>query len=50
MTKYVWKNHSLEQIIGDRSVVIQTRSKLRDNTCLIPNFEPRIVKAALDNE
>lgn len=44
------KNHSSKQIIGDRSVEVQTRTKLRDSTCLIVDFEPRTVKATLENE
>ena len=44
------KNHSPKQIIRYRSVRVQTRRKRREVTCLITNFEPRSIKATLDDE
>ena len=43
------KNDSTKNIITNISSSILTRSKLRDNMCLIADFEPRIVKVALEN-
>lgn len=43
-------NNSPKKIIRDRSIGVFTRSKIRDNSCSIANFEPRIVKDALNNE
>lgn len=50
LEKYVRRNHSPRRIIGDKNGRFMTRSKLKDNTCLISEFEPRIVKDALENE
>lgn len=44
------KNHSPKQIIGETSIGVLISSNLRDNTCLIVDFKPRIVKATLENE
>ena len=50
LAKYVRNNHSPKHIIGDKSAGVKTRSKLREGTCLIVDFEPRIVKTTLDDK
>lgn len=50
LAKYVRRHLSQNHIIGDKSVEVMTRSKLKDNTCLISDFEPRTVQDALENE
>ena len=49
LAEYVRRHHAPDQIIGDKSNGIMTRSKLK-GTCLLVEFEPRNVKDALKNE
>ncbi|GLJ08830.1 hypothetical protein SUGI_0096780 [Cryptomeria japonica] len=50
LVKYVRRNHATSQIIGDKDDPVMKRNKLRQNTCLISEFEPRIVKEAFNSE
>lgn len=50
LAKYVRRHHASSQIIGDTDDPVMTRNKLRQNTCLISEFESRIVKEAFNNE
>ena len=43
-------NHTRYQIIGDKYLGVITRNKLKNDTCLLCEFETRIVKDALENE
>ena len=49
LARYVKRHRAPDQIIGDKSDGIMTRSKLK-GTCLLVEFEPRNVKDVLDNE
>lgn len=50
LAKYVRRHHKPKQIIGDVESSVLTRKKLRNETCLLCEFEPKLVKDALDNE
>lgn len=50
LEKYVRRHHKPEQIIGDVESSIMTRRRLKDNACLLCEFEPKSIKDALDNE
>lgn len=50
LAKYVRRHHASSQIIGDKDDPVMTRNKLRQNTCLIFEFKPRIVKEAFNSE
>lgn len=50
LLRYVRLNHSEEQIIGDKNAGVQTRRKLRENSCLISTIEPKTVKEALKDD
>ena len=47
LARYVRRNHV--PIIGDKSDGTMTRNKFK-STCFLAEFEPRLVKDALDNE
>ena len=49
LEKYVRRHHKPEKIIGDVESSFITRKKLKDDTCLLCEFEPKIVKDVLDN-
>ena len=49
LAKYVRRQHTLDQIIGNKSEGTMTRSKIK-GTCLLADFEPTNVKDALENE
>lgn len=50
LEKYVGRHHKLEKIIGDVESSVMSRKRLKDETLLICEFEPKSVKDALDNE
>ena len=50
LAKYVRRHHKLEQIIGDVEIGVMKRKRLRDDTFLPCEVEPKSVKDALDNE
>ncbi|GLJ25519.1 hypothetical protein SUGI_0488560 [Cryptomeria japonica] len=50
LAKYVRRNHAPSHIIGDKNDPVMTRNKLRQNTCLKFEFEPKIVKEAFNSE
>lgn len=43
-------NHTPDQIIGIKDSGVMTRSKLKNDTCLLCEVEPKLVKDALENE
>lgn len=44
--RYVKLNHDPKQIIGDKDARILTRRKVRENSCMISEFEPKSFKEA----
>lgn len=48
--RYVRNNHLANNIIGDKNVVVLTRRKTRESTCLLSKIEPKIAKEALKDE
>ena len=48
--KYVRRHHKNDKIIGDVESSVMTRNKLKDDTCLLYEFEPKIVKDDLENK
>ena len=51
LAKYVRRHHPADQIIGDKEARPMTRSRLRNETCLLSKMEPRTVNEALqDND
>ena len=49
LERYVSRHHAPNHIIKDKSDGIMTRKKLKSR-CLLPEFEPKNVRYALDNE
>ena len=49
LSKYVKKHYLAEQIIGDKNVRPMTRNRLRNESCLLRKFEPKIVFDALQD-
>ena len=43
-------HHKPDQIVGDKDLGVMTRSKLKNDTCLLCEFKSRTVKDALENE
>ena len=50
MAQYVRRHHKPEEIIRDTKSRVMTRSKLKNQTWLLCEFEPKIMKDALKNE
>ena len=50
LSKHVRRHHLTEQIIGDKEARPMTRNKLRNESCLLTNIEPKIVKDALQDD
>ena len=50
LAKFVRRHHKPEQIIGDVESSVMTRKRLKDDIFLLYEFEPKLVKYALDNE
>ena len=50
LEKDVRRNHTPDQIIGNKESRIMTRNKLRNQTCSLCDFKPKLVKYSLDNE
>lgn len=50
LSKYVKKHHPVEQIIGDKDARPMTRNRLRNESCLLSKFEPKIVYDALQDD
>lgn len=48
--RYVKLNHDPRQIIGDKDAGILTRRKVRENSCMISEFEPKSFKEAHKDE
>ena len=44
LEKFVRRHHKLEQIIGDAKSSVMTRKRLKDDTCLLCEFEPKMGK------
>ena len=49
LASYVRRHHAPDHIIGDKFDGTMTRRKLK-GTCLLAEFEPKIVKYSLENE
>ena len=50
ISKFLGGHHKLEQIIGDVESTVMKRKILKGDSCLICEFEPKLVKDSLDNE
>ena len=50
LEKYVRRHHHVDQIIGDKEARPMTRSRLRNETCLLSKIEPRIVSEAIQDD
>lgn len=50
LSKYVRRNHPVEQIIGDKEARLMTRNRLKDVSCLLSMKEPKIVRDALEDD
>lgn len=48
--RYVKLNHDPKQIIGDKDAAILTRRKVKENSCMISEFEPKSFKEAHKDE
>ncbi len=50
LEKYIKRHHAFEKIIGDKEFGVMTRKRLRSETCLLCDFEPKSVKDALEDK
>ena len=50
LAKYVKRHHPADQIIGDKDARPMTRNKLRNESCLLSKFEPKILFDALQDD
>ena len=50
LAKYVRRHHLVDQIIGHKEAKPMTRSRLRNETCLLRKMEPRIVSEAIQDD
>ena len=50
LSKYVRRHHPTEKIIGEKNARPMTKRSSIRSTCLVSNFEPKIVSDALENE
>ena len=50
LAKYVRRHHKRDQIIGDSKSSVMTRRKIKGDTCLLCEFNPKSIKYYLDNE
>ena len=48
--KYVRRYHPIEQIIGDKEARPMTRNRLRNESCLFRNIEPKTITDALQDD
>ena len=50
LEKFVRRHHKPEKITGDAESSVMTRRKLKDETCLLCEFDPKSIKYSLDYE
>ena len=50
LAKYVRRHHPADQIIGDKKARPMTRSRIRNETCLLSKIEPRTVSEAIQDD
>ena len=50
LAMYVRSHHVPDQIIGGKGSRVMTRKRVRSNTCLVCDNDPKLVKDDLDNE
>ena len=50
LAKYVRRHHAPDQVIGDKDSGVMKRKILRSDTCLLCEFDPKLMKDALNNE
>ena len=50
LSKYVRRNHPIDQIIGYKDARPMTRNRLRSEACLLSMKEPKIVRDALEDD
>ena len=50
LVKYVRRHHPADQIIGDKEARPMTRSRIRNETCLLSKIEPRIVSEVVHDD
>ena len=50
LAKYVRRYHKTNQLIGDVELSVMTRRKIKGDTCLLCEFEPKTIKYSLDNQ
>lgn len=50
LARYVRRHHALDQIIRNKDSQIMIGKWLRSDACVLCEFEPKLVKDALDND
>ena len=50
LVKYVRRHHPADQIIGDKEARPMTRSRIRNETCLLSKIEPRTISEAIQDD
>ena len=50
ISKYVRRNHPIKKIIGSKDARPMTRNRLKNESCLLSQIEPKIVKDTLEND